>query len=164
MTLRRKVPALEWHRCSKTHELSIDQWMSCHSHYQTSQREGREREVRLLWYPCYCLVQTLHNISLALVCWVIATSNHQTFEVTARVSWCLISLGSLNLPFSSAMLFARLPVPNILLFAIVVITGTLSKTCLPTHFDIFQAAMHTDSWFNALVFFSIGGLFERYSH
>ena len=62
------------------------------------------------------------------------------------------------------MLFARLPVPNILLFAIVVITGTLSKTCLPTHFDIFQAAMHTDSWFNALVFFSIGGLFERYSH
>ena len=77
MTLRCKALALEWHRCSKTHELSIDQWMSCHSHYQTSQREGREREVRLLWYPRYCSVQTLHNISLALVCWVIAASNHQ---------------------------------------------------------------------------------------
>ena len=107
--------------------LLINEWVVTHTIRPV--RERGEREVRLLWYPRYCLVQTLHNISLTLVCWVIATSNHQTFEVTARVSWCLISLGSLNLPFSSAMLFARLPVPNILLFAIVVITGTLSKTC-----------------------------------
>ena len=78
--------------------LLINEWVVTHTIRPV--RERGEREVRLLRYPRYCLVQTLHNISLTLVCWVIATSNHQTFEVTARVSWCLISLDSLTLLFS----------------------------------------------------------------
>ena len=111
--------------------LLINEWVVTHTIRPV--RERGEREVRLLWYPRYCLVQTLHNISLALVCWVIATSNHQTFEVTGTKYFAICYCGD---------------------------HWDCVKNMSANSF-IFQASMHTDSWFHALVFFSIGRLFER---